>query len=62
MGTCHDGLTHPQVAGGEMASHMEGSYNYIEYTVASSQQEVVLQIGGWVSANNSSQKKKIAML
>jgi len=51
-------MMHPQAAGGEMASNMEDSYNYIEYTVAGSQQEVVLQIGGCVSANNSSQKKK----
>ena len=57
MGTCHDGTTHPQAADGGMASNMEGSYKYIEYTVAGSRQGVVLQIGGWVSANNSLQKK-----
>ena len=61
MGTCHDGTTHPQAADGGMASNMEGSYKYIEYTVAGSRQGVVLQIGGWVSANNSL-KKKNAML
>jgi len=54
-------MTHPQVAGGGMASNKEGSYKYIEYTVAGSRQGVVLQIRGWISANNST-PQKIAML
>ena len=46
MGPCHHGMTRPQVVDGGTASNLEGRGEYIEYAVADSQQEVVLQHGG----------------
>jgi hypothetical protein len=46
-GPCHHGMARLQVADGGTASKMEGSCEYIEYAVADSRQEVVLQLGGW---------------
>jgi len=40
-------MARPQVAGGETASYMEGSCEYIEKAVEDSRQGVVLQIWGW---------------
>jgi hypothetical protein len=46
--SCHHGMARPQVADGGTTSNMEGSCEYIEYTVSDSWQGVVLQFGGWV--------------
>jgi hypothetical protein len=50
-------MTHPQAADGGMASNMEGSYKYIEYSRRQPTRGGTPD-WGWVSANNSSQKKK----
>jgi len=41
-------MAHPRVADGGTASNMEGSCEYIEYTVGVCQQGVVLQLSGLV--------------
>jgi hypothetical protein len=41
-------MVHPQIADGGTASNMQGSGKYIEQEVMDSQQEVFLQLGGWV--------------
>jgi len=40
-------MAEPQVGDGGTAFSMEGSHTYIEYAIVKSQQEVVLQLGGW---------------
>jgi hypothetical protein len=40
-------MAHPQIVHGGTATNMEGSHTYIEYAVVKSQQEMVLQLGGW---------------
>ena len=47
VGPCHHGMARPQVADGGTASNMEGSFEYIEKTVADNRQGVILQLGGW---------------
>jgi len=47
MGPCHHSMVHPQVAGGGMASNMEGSCKHSEEAVVDSRQGVVLQLRVW---------------
>jgi len=47
----------PQVADGRTASNMEGSCEYIEYTVSVCRQGVVLQLRGWMRCKKLTIKK-----
>jgi hypothetical protein len=47
LGPCHHGMVGTQVTGVEAASDRDGSWEYIEQTVADSRHGVVLQLGSW---------------
>jgi hypothetical protein len=49
-------MARSQVADGGTASIVDGSCEYIEYTVADSRQGVVLQLGSWASCKTSHRK------
>jgi hypothetical protein len=54
-------MARPQVAAGGTASNTEASCKYIEFAVADSRQEVVIQLGVGQGAKNSS-LLKLALL
>jgi len=54
-------MARPQVADGGAASNMEGSCEYIEYTVAVCRQGVVLQLRGLVRCEQLLTIKKVML-